>query len=313
MNKRITVPGFYEAPGLMTEIGIAASQLGDLPSDVSELCQLVQGWFVHVFWAKAHSYVPEPRQADDTRIRGVEEMFSRLAERNALPLSERREFTDRLLVDCRAYSVMLAALLIHSGIPARARCGFAGYFWPPSEHRWEDHWITEYWSRTEGRWLQADAQLDEVQQRSLRTDFDPSNLPSGRFLPAPQVWSACREGSMDPEAFRWDPFGGLTLIRWNLIRDVAALNQVEALGWDHWGGMFPLTDAPLSEESLNFYDEVARLCADDTQLQTLHAHYRDDLRLRAPRTVWLMRETEGNYITEPADLLAGDDEKLIAL
>jgi len=208
---------------------------------------------------------------------------------------------------------MLAALLIRAGIPARARCGFASYFWPPEEHRWEDHWITEYWSASRRCWCQADAQLDALQQQQLRLDFDPRSLPAGKFLSASQVWTKCRADEMDPESFRWDPFSGLTLIRWNLIRDVACLNKVEALGWDHWGGMFPLEEASLGPEELAVYDGIATRCTEDGQLSALQARDRDDLRVRVPRTVWLMREVNGAYKTEASDFLAGRDDELALL
>lgn len=311
MNETNSVPGFHSTPGLMTDFRAAEPLLGGLATDVAGLCKVVQGWFMHVYWTQAHEYTPQERQASDIRLRDVESLVRVLNERDASPLTEPRDFTNRILTECRTHSVMLAALLIRAGIPARPRCGFAHYFWPPEKSKWEDHWVTEYWSSEEERWLLADAQLDETQRRCMGIAFDPCNLPRDGFLPATKVWTLCRDGELDPQLFNWDKFVGMTLIRWNLIRDAASLNKVEALGWDHWGGMFPLEDADLSAEELAFYDRVAELCSEDSDLPELRRLYRSDLRLRVPRTVQLMHlEEDGKYEIEYSDFLNGHAERL---
>ncbi|MFC2079462.1 transglutaminase domain-containing protein [Candidatus Bipolaricaulota bacterium] len=313
MNKTIETLGFYATPGLMTDFREASSLVAGLPDDVQRLCAAIQGWFMHVFWAPAFEYKPEERQVTDIRVRDVESLVRLLNERDPSPLSGAREFTDRIVTECRTHSVMLAALLIHAGIPARVRCGFAHYFWPTEKDKWEDHWVTEYWSVAEKRWLLADAQLDATHRHHLELDFDPCDVPRDQFMPATKVWALCRKGDMAPQRFSFDRFTGLTLIRWNLIRDVAAVNKVETLGWDHWGGMFPLEDAKLSEEELRFYDQVAKLCSADESLPELRELYRSDLRLRVPQIVQLMEYDSGEYKLEFSDLLNGNPERIVLL
>jgi len=46
-----------------------------------------------------------------------------------------------------------------AGVPARARCGFGGYFRPG----WfEDHWVAEYWNTDEhgAHWIAGNLRLD---------------------------------------------------------------------------------------------------------------------------------------------------------
>ncbi|MFC2083070.1 transglutaminase domain-containing protein [Candidatus Bipolaricaulota bacterium] len=313
MNKTIESPGFYATPGLMTDFREARLLVEGLPDTVRGLCETIQGWFLHMFWTRAYEYDPQARQARDLRVRDAKSLVCLLNERDASPLTEPREFTNRIVTECRAHSVMLAALLIRAGIPARARCGFAHYFWPPEENKWEDHWVTEYWSHPEARWLFADAQLDTTHKRHLKLDFDPCDVPRDQFMPATKIWKLCRKGKMDAQLFSYEQFAGLTLIRWNLIRDVAALNRIETLGWDHWGGMFPLEDAELSPEEMAFYDRVAELSLTDETLPELRELYRSDLRLRVPQIVQLMEYDSGEYKLEYSDLLNGSPEKLVLL
>jgi len=313
MNVRIESPGFYATPGLMTDFRSAACHLEGLPAEIPGLCETIQRWFLHVFWLRAHSYEPQERQATDRYIREAETLVKELIERNPAPLTRPREHEDRLVTDCRTYAVMLAALLIHAGVPARARCGFANYFWPPEEDRWEDHWVAEYWNPEQAAWVLVDAQLDDVQRAHLPIDFDSLDVPRDRFLPATAVWQQCRRGLLDPERFAYDRFVGLPLIRWNLLRDVAALNQVEALGWDHWGGMFPLDRPSLTEDEIALYDRVCELAADDAQLHVLRKVYLRDLRLRVPPVVQLMdAEAESNALCF-SDVLDGHPDRLILL
>lgn len=54
---------------------------------------------------------------------------------------------------------------------------------------------------------------------------------------------------------------GMWLIAGNLLRDLAALNNVEMLPWDDWGVM-PGPGDEISEDQLQSLDELARLTRD---------------------------------------------------
>lgn len=313
MKEANVVPAFYGSPGAMTDFGSMAEYVNDLPADALTLCQIVQGIAFHVFWAQPIGYEISASQSSDAGLRSVERMLEQLLTRNNADLRAPREIPDRLAIDCRSFAVLLAAFLIHRGTPARARCGFARYLVPPHIEFHEDHWITEYWNADENRWAFADAQLDSFQRQAMGIVFDPCDVPQELFFPAGRAWISCRRGEMDPQQFGFDSWVGFPIIRWQMIRDIAALNKVEAWGWDHWGGMFPVDHEELSEDNLSFYDHAAQLSMDDMFFPELRRLYLKDLRLRAPRIVHQMRPDSDENEFEYSDLLDEQPDKLVLL
>jgi hypothetical protein len=65
----------------------------------------------------------------------------------------------------------------------------------------EDHWVCEYWNDEADRWVLADAQLDERQQRLSGIDFDTLDVPRDGFVVAGQARAQCRSGEADPASF----------------------------------------------------------------------------------------------------------------
>ena len=59
------------------------------------------------------------------------------------------------------------------------------------------------------------------------------DVPRGRFLVAGDAWRLC--GRRGPGQVRAEPQAGACLLAANLLRDVAALNNMEMLPWDVWG------------------------------------------------------------------------------
>jgi hypothetical protein len=86
---------------------------------------------------------------------------------------------------------------------------------------------------------------------------------------------------------------GLWFIAGNLVRDLAALNKMEMLPWDVWGGT-PMPELVLPEEQLVFYDRLAELTqVPDGTFDELQAIYKRDERLRVPQTVFNnLRQTQ---------------------
>jgi hypothetical protein len=166
-----------------------------------------------------------------------------------------RPLEHKLVGNCRDFSLMLASFLKFKGVPARARCGFGTYFLP--DH-FEDHWVTEYWNAGEGRWVMVDSQLDALQQEVLKLDFDPLDMPPGKFVLAGEAWQMCRAGQADPEKFGIFQWHGMAFIRGNLFRDTAALNRFEILPWDFWGMLEkPIEECAPAEMAL--FDRAAEL------------------------------------------------------
>jgi hypothetical protein len=72
----------------------------------------------------------------------------------------------------------------------------------------------------------------------------------------------------------------------NLLRDVAALNNMEMLPWDDWGAM-PAPDEPISDDQLMLFDRLAALTqTPDASFAELHTIYADDKRVHVPGTVF---------------------------
>lgn len=195
------------------------------------------------------------------------------------PLAVRREPAHRMIGTCRTFTVLTCGLLRRAGVPARARAGFAGYF----DDTWVDHWVVERWDAGRARWLQTDPQLDAMFKEMLRLDFDPLDVPEGRFLSGSEAWQRCRRGEDDPARFGIADMRGSWFVAGNVIRDLAALNKVEPLPWDTWGMMDPTVGA-VDDERTAVLDEVAAVVVDGTSEEWRDLYERDGLRVPATVT-----------------------------
>lgn len=273
---------FYTKKSGFTAVGAHAALIGRLPSDVAALSAVAQGLLIHEH--VAHSYGVTLTDEDRTAVhlRRVSDLLDRILARDSRPLDVAREPSARTPGNCRQFTMLVVTMLRAHDVPARARCGFSTYFGGPIV---EDHWVLEYWR--DGRWRLADAQIDDHQRELFGIDLDLTDVPRDRFLVAGDAWAACRAGTADPATF------GLTLtnevgfwwIAGNLMRDVAALNNVELLPWDFWGIM-PGPDDPFDEDRVVLFDRLAELTASpDDNFDELRHRYDSDDRLRVPPTV----------------------------
>ena len=268
---------YYAQPVWMTEPGERAALLRELPADPAELARRIQGLLLHEHWAPAYGQTLSPERRSESHIRPVARMLERLGGVEPQP-AERR-----LVGVCRHFTVLAAAAFRVHGIPARARCGFGAYF---NAGTFEDHWVVEYWRAPEQRWVRVDTQIDALQARVLKPDFDLLDVPRDRFVIAGDAWVDCRAGRANPQAFGIFDMRGLWFIAGNLLRDLAALNNAEMLPWDAWGAM-DRPDQPPSPEHLAFLDHVAELTRDpDGRFAELRALYESDPRLRVPPKVF---------------------------
>jgi hypothetical protein len=264
-------------PGVMTAAGKYASLLDGLPGDAAGVARVVQGLLIHEFWADAYGVTLPEEDRDRVNLRRVEQVLEAVAGRDDRPLDQAREPGRRIATNCRGFSVLAVALFRARGVPARARCGFGAYFKPG----WfEDHWVAEYFDG--GRWKLVDAQIDELQRDRLGIGFDRTDVPRDQFVIAGDAWSRTRAGRADPDRF------GLTVLdeagAWwiaaNLMRDAAALDNVELLPWDLWGAM----PEPADTVDVDLFDELAAATAgpDMTAVRRLLT----DPRLRVPEEVF---------------------------
>jgi hypothetical protein len=270
-----STPSYFAQHGHMSDPGIHASLYKDLPTSIADLVKLVQGVTIHVFWTERYGFKAPPERMDELQLRSMERRLARTIELDPRPINEPRLIDKKLLGNCRDHSLLLASLLRHQGIPARARCGFGAYFLP--DH-FEDHWVTEYWNQEQYCWVMVDAQLDELQCDVMKIPFNPLDVPRDQFIVGGKAWQMCRTGEQDPEKFGIFEMHGLGFVRGNLVRDVASLNKVELLPWDCWGVI--LNEQLDNPDDLSMLDEVAALTANDVpEFETVRTHYESDPRL----------------------------------
>jgi len=267
---------FYAGPGVMTDPQPYTALFDPLPTELPELVQVVQGLLVHIFWAERYGLTLSEERKEEVQLRRVNRQLARLLELDDRPLTKTRSLEQKLVGNCRDFSVMLCAMLRHQGVSARARCGFGTYFLP--DH-YEDHWVCEYWHADEKRWVLVDAQLDDFQQKELNIQFDPLDVPRDQFIVGGQAWQMCRTGGADPEKFGIFEWHGIWFVRGNLIRDFLSFNKVEILPWD--GGWGYLQDETEMEAEL--MDHLAALTlAGDEAFAEIRTMYEQDSRFHIP-------------------------------
>jgi hypothetical protein len=265
----------YAAAGPITELAsvspAALTGLAGVATDAVGIC------------AQVHSLVLQP---DDVTSLGVQS--DRLAEKDIrpaarlveilmaldrAPLHQSREARGRVIGTCRHFAVLSCALLRYRGIKARARCGFATYFYPGQGL---DHWITEYWHDGDSRWVRIDS---EILGRPVLEH--PEDLRDGEFLTGGEAWSAYRAGRIDAAQFgvRGTENFGPAEISGNAIRDLAALNKVEMLPWDEWGQMSAAYRGATGADYDELIDTVAAVCAADDPDGIAALYAREELRV----------------------------------
>jgi hypothetical protein len=237
---------------------------------------------VHVFWAERYGLNLSEERKAEVQLRSMERRMSRTLALDPGALTMPRMPEQKIVGNCRDFSVTLASMLQSKGIPARPRCGFGAYFLP---NHYEDHWVCEYWNEAEQRWVLVDAQLDELQQNVLKTSFNTLDVPRDQFLVGGAAWKACRSGQADPEQFGIFDMHGMDFVKGDFVRDVAALNKVELLPWDCWG-MILLEYASLPPDDLSMLDRLAELtCSDVPEFDRVRQLYESDPRLHVGESI----------------------------
>ena len=192
----MTIQDFYAQQDALTDPGELAGIYGDLPDTISGLRDVVSGLIVHVAWAERYGIPPDVPMIRQTQ--SVADRLKLIQASFAGSLVAARPPSSRTFGTCRDYALMLCSMLRDRSIPARVRCGFASYL---ADDVRQDHWICEYWSPDDGRWAQADAQLDQVHIDQLRIAFDSANLPRDAFATASQAWRLARRNAVPAESF----------------------------------------------------------------------------------------------------------------
>lgn len=246
----------YLRQGPMTDPRSFATLYDPLPTDVPALVRTIQGLMVHIFWASAYQLQLSPERETEVTLRPVWRKLARILELDPAPITQPREKERKLVGNCRDFTVLTVSMLRARGGPARSRCGFGTYFIP---NHYEDHWVLEYWSEPQKRWIMVDAQLDELQQEKLKLPFNPLDVPAGAFVTGGEAWLMARQGKADPEHFGIFDYHGMDFIKGNLLRDFLALNKFEVLPWDIWG-VLEKPVAEMNPQELTQLDTCAEIC-----------------------------------------------------
>jgi hypothetical protein len=276
---------YYAEPGRMTDPGPHAALLDALPDDVPSLVKSLQGVMVHIFWAESYGLQLSDERKAEVNLRRVDAQLARIVELDDHPLSEARPYERKLVGNCRDFSVMLAAILRHQGVPARARCGFGTYF---EAGKYIDHWVCETWDAAQDRWRLVDAQLDAHMLEVLKPDFDPLDTPRDRFIVGGTAWQLCRGGAANPDDFGIFDMHGIEFVRGDLLRDFLSFSREEILPWDGgWGYMVELEPERV-EPVYALMDRVAALIvaadasASEVDTAAVRALYEQDAGFHPP-------------------------------
>lgn len=270
---------YYASPGPLTAVKVP--ELNARTVSTEYILQVVRGLTLHELNASLYG-VELPRDRRGLQhVRPAEALLDRIRELDPRPLIEQRPPDRRLATYCRHLALITVALLRAAAIPARARCGFCPSPSGDSEPgRFIDHWWVERWHHWDRRWVVVDPGLDPA---VVQLDFDPGDLPPGRYLSGADAWTRCSAGEADPDSFGVATSWGAWMVRNNVVRDLAALNKVELLPWDFWGLMDH--ESSLGKGAADpLVDEVAEAVLEDDwpRLRQLYQHRQE---LWVPRSL----------------------------
>jgi hypothetical protein len=258
--------GTFTYPGLYKQ-----KLIDDLPDDIRQIGLLVRKNIIHRTTLAAGNVgtnadlrfgdmtkMPWWRQPEDDILPTTSAMLTELYRRDERGFVPDRAEENRLVLTCRFVSIVMASILKSKGIPARVRSGNASYFPPHPKYgkvSW-DHWINQYWSDEQGRWVT----IDVDGSLSLDEDFDPYDVPNGKFDFPAKAWLDVRSGKVDPNHFynAGDDLGAI-VVAWSLFYDFHSLMNQEDL-YLHSPEPVKQRNFPnLKETQLEEIDELAEL------------------------------------------------------
>ncbi|MBI5420904.1 MAG: hypothetical protein HZA35_01155 [Parcubacteria group bacterium] len=254
-----TYPGLYQ-DGLKN----------DLPDDIREIGLLVRKNFIHRSTLAGGNTgtnadlkfgditkVPWWRQPEDDVLVTTTAMLAELYRRDGRGFVADREPQDKLVLTCRFVAIMMASILKSKGVPTRVRSGNASYFdMGKLGNVSTDHWINQYWSGQENRWVT----IDVDGSLSLSDSFDPYDIPDGKFDFPGEAWLGIRVGKLDPQHFHnGNGQRGAIVVLWSLFYDFHCLmnNEIIYVHGPMYGRYEKFNN--LTKEEFEKIDNLARL------------------------------------------------------
>lgn len=250
---------YYAAQSPFTDPGDQSGLLAGLPKTVPELCRVVQGLCLD--YEIRYKYPIVNERLLQTHVRYVSAVLKEITALDKSPLTEARPEEKRFLASSSDFANLLCSMARTQGIPARKRVGFI------KGETYDSFELIEYWDGS--AWKQADA----------------SGLAKGEFMPAAEAWQAVRAGKLDAGLFCDKESSGMTVLRNNLMLDLAAVNKRELLNWDRYGWMLrPFED--FSDRAWETLDKVAELLlAGDGALDELAELYDREEGIQVPKVI----------------------------
>ncbi|MDA1359696.1 transglutaminase-like domain-containing protein [Glycomyces luteolus] len=277
------VLAYYTQPGPLSDAGDHRTDLLALPTEPRELLAAVQGLLVHQALTGLYGFDLAEHQRETAHVRAADRILAQILDDDQRPLTDPRDPKHRFACTCRTFTLVTVAALRAHGVPARARCGFLHY--APDADWYIDHWVAEYWDGE--RWILSDAQMDPIQVKEFGLDFDPADVPRDKFVVAGQAWIAYRAGELDADKCGLPGIPGESGPWWiaaNLVRDAAALSNMELLPWDVWGRI-PEPEDEIDADLTALFDDLAAVTVDPRTAADVRARYETDDRIRVPDQV----------------------------
>src|SRR3989344_8013899 len=264
---------YYLDFSIYTHPGLYRDKLkNDLPDDVREISLLVRKNIIHRTTLESGNTgtnadlrfgdmtkVPWWRQCEDDILVTASAMLAELYRRDERGFIDDREPKDKLVLTCRFVAIIMASILKSKGIPTRVRAGHAPYFdMGGLGDVSADHWINQYWSKQENRWIAIDADGS----LSLKDEFDPYDMPDEKFDFPADAWLGIRAGKFDPKHFHNSkPENGAIVVLWSLFYDFHSLMNNEIIYTYGPAGGYGRHEKfnNLTKEELERIDNLARL------------------------------------------------------
>lgn len=245
----------YIAHDMVSDPGRWSADVDRLPPAVADLVACVQGLLIHDFYGGLlYAEKPVNFETASRQTLPVEDRLTAIRKIEPASFQCSRRPRDRSVGTCRDYAVLLCGFLRQHKIPARVRCGFAGYF---NSAGYEDHWICEYWDATDARWVMVDAQLDSAHRTALTVGFDPLDMPDDQFITSGIAWNRIQVHPAEANLFGHGDSTGLWFVLVNLVRDYLALRGDVTSGWDGWRS-FPDSFKTIDDDTVTIAEKIAR-------------------------------------------------------
>lgn len=227
----------YRKTGTYTYAGAYGDYFRSLPDDIPTLGRLICSQVIHrvtlmegntnanagLLYGDMNRYPWYRMRCEDDVLLTAPAMTAELFRMDGRGFVRNRRVEDKIVVTCRYVSVLMSAILKAKGIPARCRAGFAPYF---REGVSMDHWINQYYSQEESRWITFDADGFYEEGGMPLSQYD---MPSDSFDWVARAYLSVRRGETDGKQYLYaDRLGTRSLpalIRYLIYDFHALMNQ----------------------------------------------------------------------------------------